>query len=227
MKTARLILIAALPVAGAPALPGPVADANHPTPARLERRSFRGPAAAGRLRHDFRQPAGRKRLEVEPPVLGDPICQDPCDAASRRPGLAGLAAAHRQRSLPEPAAFTGGNHSYLIKLANDASPVTLTVKGQVVLPNLDWFPHGLNLVGFPVNPANPPTFSDFFKFTTEVNTTLGYANQLFSLDSLGHGLPIVQPNREQIAAGRGLLDSHGKEAGATWPIGRGGSGRRD
>ena len=93
------------------------------------------------------------------------------------------------------------NQSYLIKLADDASPVTLSIKGQVVLPNLEWYPHGLNLVGFPVNSVNPPTFSEFFKFTTEVNTTLGYANELFSLNSLGHGQRIVQPYLERVQPG--------------------------
>ena len=53
----------------------------------------------------------------------------------------------------------------------------------------------------PSQPDNPPTFSDFFKFTPEVNTSLGYANQLFRLDSLGHGLRIVQPNRERMQPG--------------------------
>jgi len=93
------------------------------------------------------------------------------------------------------------HQSYLIKLADDAGPVTLSIKGQVVLPNLEWYPHGLNLVGFPVDSVNPPTFTEFFKFTKEVNTTLGYANQLFRLDSVGHGLPIVQPGRDHIQAG--------------------------
>jgi hypothetical protein len=93
------------------------------------------------------------------------------------------------------------NQSYLIKLADDASPVTLSIKGQVVLPKLEWYPHGLNLVGFPVNSINSPTFTEFFKFTTEVNTTLGYANQLFRLDSAGHGLAIVQPARDRVQPG--------------------------
>jgi hypothetical protein len=93
------------------------------------------------------------------------------------------------------------NESYLIKVADDAGPVTLAIKGQVVLASLDWYPHGLNLVGFPVNPVNPPTFADFFKFTPEVKTSLGYANELFRLDSLGHGLRIVQPNRDKIQPG--------------------------
>jgi hypothetical protein len=93
------------------------------------------------------------------------------------------------------------NQSYLIKLPDDAEPITLSIKGQVVLPGLEWFPHGLNLVGFPVNAVNPPTFGEFFKFTTEVNTTPGYGNQLFRLDSAGHGLPIVQPSRDKVQPG--------------------------
>jgi len=93
------------------------------------------------------------------------------------------------------------NQSYLIKLEDDASPVTLSVKGQVVLPRLEWYSHGLNLAGFPVNAVNPPTFSEFFKFTTEVNTTLGFGNQLFRLDPQGHGLPIVQPSRDRVQPG--------------------------
>lgn len=93
------------------------------------------------------------------------------------------------------------NQSYLIKLADDSSSVTLAIKGQVVVPRLDWYPHGLNLVGFPINPTSPPTFSEFFKFTPEVNTSLGFANQLFRLDSQGRGIPIVQPNRDRIQPG--------------------------
>lgn len=93
------------------------------------------------------------------------------------------------------------HQSYLIKLADDASPVTLSIKGQVVLPSLEWYPHGLNLVGFPVDSVNPPTFTEFFKFTKQVNTSLGYANQLFRLDSQGHDLPIVQPSRDRVQPG--------------------------
>ena len=93
------------------------------------------------------------------------------------------------------------NQSYLIKVADGAGPVTLAIQGLVVLPNLDWYPHGLNLVGFPVNPVHPPTFTEFFKFTREVDTSLGHANQLFRLDAQGRGLPIVQPSRDRIQSG--------------------------
>ncbi len=94
-----------------------------------------------------------------------------------------------------------GSQAYLIKVASNAAAFTLPIKGRVIIPRLEWFPHGLNLVGLPVNPRNPPTFSKFFEFTPEVSTSQGYGNQLFRLDSAGHGQQIVQPARDRIQPG--------------------------
>ena len=93
------------------------------------------------------------------------------------------------------------HQSYLFKVADGAGPVHLAIKGQVAVPRLEWYPHGLNLVGFPVNPINPPTFTELFRFTREVDLSLGFANQLFRLDSQGRGIPIVQPNRDRVQPG--------------------------
>lgn len=107
----------------------------------------------------------------------------------------------------EPRAFLNrlfelqGCQAYLIKVASNAAPLTLAIKGRVILPRLDWYPHGLNLVGLPVHPKNPPTFTEFFSFTSEVDTSLGYANQLYRLESSGRGRQIVQPARERIQPG--------------------------
>lgn len=90
-----------------------------------------------------------------------------------------------------------GCQAYLIKVAANAAPFTLSVKGQVLIPRLDWYPHGLNLVGLPINPKHPPTFTEFFAYTPEVDTSLGYGNQLYRLDSTGRGLQIVQPARDR------------------------------
>ncbi len=105
------------------------------------------------------------------------------------------------RSFLSRLAELQGSESYLIKVASNAAPFTLQVKGQVALPRHKWFPHGLNLVGLPVNAANPPTFADFFRFTPEVNTTRTYANDLYRLDSQGRGIRIVQPARDRLQAG--------------------------
>ncbi len=93
------------------------------------------------------------------------------------------------------------NQAYVIKVAANAAPFTLTIKGRIVLPRIEWFPHGLNLVGFPVHPNNPPTFTEFFKFTPEIDTSKGYANELYRLDSRGVGQRIVQPARDRMQRG--------------------------
>ncbi|NCC51044.1 MAG: hypothetical protein EOM20_07495 [Spartobacteria bacterium] len=94
-----------------------------------------------------------------------------------------------------------GSQSYLVKVATNAVPFSLPVKGGVILPSVDWYPHSLNLVGFPVNPANPPMFSSFLRYTPEIDTSLGFNNQLFRIDASGRGVTIVQPARERMAAG--------------------------
>lgn len=95
-----------------------------------------------------------------------------------------------------------GGQSYLVKVSTNATGYALPVKGRVIVPLMDWYTHGLNLVGFPVHPNNPPTFSSFFAFTEEVATTRGVNNKLFSINAAGRGVTIVQPNRETIRAGK-------------------------
>ena len=95
-----------------------------------------------------------------------------------------------------------GCQSYLVKVPTNAAPYTLPVKGQVILPGADWFAHGLNLIGLPVNPNNPPTFSDFFRFTAEIDTTKGVQNQLYTLNSAGRGMTIVTPARDKVQPGK-------------------------
>jgi hypothetical protein len=94
-----------------------------------------------------------------------------------------------------------GGQAYLIRVASNAAPFILPIKGRVLLPRLNWFPHGLNLVGFPVHSNSPPSFTDFFRFTPEVDTTRSYANELYRLDSQGRGVRIVQPARDKMQPG--------------------------
>jgi len=95
-----------------------------------------------------------------------------------------------------------GDQAYLIKVATNAAPFSVPVKGGVIIPQAEWFPHGLNLKGFPVHPNNPPTFSEFFRFTPEVDTTKGINNQLFRINSAGRGVTIVLPRRDKMAPGQ-------------------------
>ena len=64
-----------------------------------------------------------------------------------------------------PEAFVGNlfavnaNRAYLIKA--DAA-FTLTLTGRPSARHADWAPDKFNLRGFPIDPANPPTFRNFF-----------------------------------------------------------------
>ena len=51
--------------------------------------------------------------------------------------------------------------AYLIKLNDDASEVTLSIKGKVQNNKTTWYPNSFNLVGFHVDGNNPPTFKNF------------------------------------------------------------------
>jgi len=91
--------------------------------------------------------------------------------------------------------------AYLVKVASNAAPVMLSLRGVPRLPEIDWYPNALNLVGFPVNPVAPPTFAEFFAHTAAVDTTKGYQNQLFTLGSNGRGTVVYQPYREHVQPG--------------------------
>lgn len=52
------------------------------------------------------------------------------------------------------------NRAYLVKVEG-TSGTSLTITGQPVAPRIEWQPDEFNFVGFPVNSANPPVFSDY------------------------------------------------------------------
>ena len=52
------------------------------------------------------------------------------------------------------------NRAYLVKLEG-AVGANLVVTGKPVMPRTQWVPDALNFIGFHVDPAAPPTFSDF------------------------------------------------------------------
>jgi hypothetical protein len=58
------------------------------------------------------------------------------------------------------AVFAG--KAYLIEVGS-SQPVELKLSGRVLIRETDWLPNALNLVGFHVDGATPPSFSSFFK----------------------------------------------------------------
>jgi hypothetical protein len=55
-----------------------------------------------------------------------------------------------------------GHRAYLIKLPDNASPVSWTFPGRPVARRMEWLPDSFNFTGFAVDPVTPPTFQSFF-----------------------------------------------------------------
>ncbi len=53
-----------------------------------------------------------------------------------------------------------GNRAYLIRIGD--APATLTISGRPLVPTIDWQANEFTLAGFPTDPANPPTFAEYF-----------------------------------------------------------------
>lgn len=90
------------------------------------------------------------------------------------------------------------NQAYLVRIDTNAAPFDLVLRGRAALPHLEWFPHALNLIGFPVNPTAPPTFEEFFRPTPLVDLSKGFENEVYRVDATGRGYTIVQPYRERL-----------------------------
>ena len=112
-----------------------------------------------------------------------------------------LPADHPQSFLRRLFALGAGN-AYLVKVATNASPFVLQLKGRVVVPAIEWYPHTINLVGTAASPEGGPTFNDYFAYTPEIDTTRGYYNEIYRIDPSGRIRRIVAAGRDRVEAGR-------------------------
>lgn len=94
------------------------------------------------------------------------------------------------------------NSAYLVKVDTNALAFSIHVKGMPSAPDIDWFPHALNLAGFPVHPASPPTFTDFFAADPAVDADPSHDPSIYAINALGRAVPVYQPARDLMAAGR-------------------------
>ena len=76
-----------------------------------------------------------------------------------------------------------GCQPYLLKLTNAA---TWTITGRPALKRLQWAPDAYNLVGFPLDPAAPPTFQTFFRpSAAHYNPTTSVMQPVYRLNASG------------------------------------------
>lgn len=86
-------------------------------------------------------------------------------------------------------------HAYLINVSG-AQPVTWTVRGRVGTPTPQWVADSLNLVGFPVDPNQPPTFSAVLGGSSAHSPA-----QVHRLASTGQWVPVGNPSTERMRRG--------------------------
>lgn len=86
--------------------------------------------------------------------------EDPTEEMIQVPGWLGYFPRPRPESVLTNLFAVQPNRAYLLKIDGDA-PVTWTVRGKPEIRDPKWVPDSFNLVGFPVDPAIPPTFATF------------------------------------------------------------------
>lgn len=98
-----------------------------------------------------------------------------------------------------------GNHAYLIKVADLASPLTLQIKGKPAVPDHVWKKSGLNLFGFPTPPGNNtvPSYNNYFDpvpFLKQSSQVFKYVGG--ALIAGANPVQVFNPNVEIIERGR-------------------------
>lgn len=91
--------------------------------------------------------------------------QDPAEPVWNRDAWLMFVPVARPESFQNNLSHLAANNVLLVKL-NGGAAVTLSVVGQPSLRQAPWRPNAFNLRGFPVDPAAPPTFLNFFKSST-------------------------------------------------------------
>ncbi len=61
-----------------------------------------------------------------------------------------------------------GNSAYLVHVGNNVSTYTWSIQGKPLAPVNDWTATGLNLIGFPTVPVNPPMFENFLALAPDL-----------------------------------------------------------
>ena len=133
--------------------------------------------------------------------------QDPASAPWKKQGWSVWFAPSLAESAINDLFSIPGGQGYLVYATANA---TLNVSGTARLNRIRWRSDSFNLVGFPIDPASPPTFSAWFSGTT-AHLPVNRAS-IFTLDGSGHWRAVEHPESTQIRPNT-----------AYWVFSRGGS----
>ena len=123
--------------------------------------------------------------------------QNPTELLPQQPEwLTWFPADHPQAFLTSLHRISGAQ-AYLIKVRDNAGPVTWRVKGRVGLPKQAWYPDSYNLAGLYVTDTGAPTFAQYFAASP------AHAGQaVYTLTSAGEWERIATPGATQIMRGK-------------------------
>jgi len=86
-----------------------------------------------------------------------------------------------------------GNRAYLVKVS---APATLIVNGEPKLRFPKWAPDAYNFRGFPIDPAGPPTFANFFRFSpAHYNVAQQRLQKIYQLNTAGQWTLVNQSDQ--------------------------------
>lgn len=89
------------------------------------------------------------------------------------------------------------NRAYLLLVTGD-QPIEWTVRGRPTTRLEPWVPDTFNLRGFPVDPAAPPTFNDYFRSSAaHADPATGRLREVHRLDSTGRWVAVSGSDRMQ------------------------------
>lgn len=111
-----------------------------------------------------------------------------------------------------------GGRAFLIKLAENSAPMTLSIKGAPALPTSDIAPNALNFIGLPIREDAAPTFAEFFHSTPEVTATPGLNSGIYTVGLDGKEMQIRQTARTRVVPGAGYWVKFGAYVKASLPL---------
>jgi hypothetical protein len=96
-----------------------------------------------------------------------------------------------------------GGQAYLIRLPNDAAPITMRIRGIPIPPRSDWIPNDVVLAGFPIHETDRVNFHQFLKDSPQVSAAPGQDSALFTVNPLtAFESQIRNPEATRIVPGR-------------------------
>lgn len=127
-----------------------------------------------------------------PTVTGVQFIADPSEIPWKKPGWAVWYSPDHAEAAFGSLTELVGNRPYLVHTTRAAEWV---VSGTAHFHRLVWQPNSFNLVGFPVDAANPPTFAEFF------GSSRAHAGARFYKLESGSWRKVTSPATERVRAG--------------------------